>query len=87
MGVKFTSQQWALAPVQGPIMTRSEDMAKGLPAQPCWAGPSPFKRRPRRNVSSDATNGTPTQALHVVGSRPKSKEIAGRPGGQSQLPH
>ena len=86
-GLSLPSQQWALAPVQGPIMTRSEGMAEGLPAQPCWTGPGPFKRRPRRNVSSDASNGTPTQTLHVVGNRPKSKEIAGRTGGQPQLPH
>ena len=38
MGVKFISQQWALVPMRSPAITGSEDMARGLPAQPCWAG-------------------------------------------------
>ena len=38
VGVKFISQKWALAPMRGPAITGSEDMARGLPAQPCWAG-------------------------------------------------
>ena len=87
VGIKFISQQWALAPMRGPAITGSEDMARGLPAQPCWAGPGLFKRRSRRSVSSDASNGSPTHALHIVGNRPKSKGNTGRLGGQPQLPH
>ena len=87
VGEKFTSQQWALAPMRGPAIIGSEDMARGLPAQPYWAGLGLFKRRPRRNVSSDASNESPTHTLHIVGNRPKSKGNAGRSGGQPQLPH
>ena len=32
VGIKFISQQWALAPMRGPVITGSEDMARGLPA-------------------------------------------------------
>ena len=39
VGVKFTSQQWALGPARSLAMTRRENEVKGLPAQSCWAGP------------------------------------------------
>ena len=51
------------------------------------ARPGLLKRRPRRNVSSDASNRNPTHTLHIVGNRPQSKESAERTGGQPQLPH
>ena len=76
VGVKFISQQWALVPMQSPAITGSEDMARGLPAQPCWAGPGLFKRRPRRSVSSDAPNGSPIHTLNMVKGHPKSSSDA-----------
>ena len=81
MGVKFISQQWALVPIRSPAIIGSEDMARGLPAQPCWAGLGSFKRRPRRIVSSDAPNGSPIHPLNMVKGHPKSKENARRSGG------
>ena len=86
-GVRFASKLWAMVPVQSPAITGSEDMARGLPAQPCWDGLGLFKRRSRRSVSSDTSNGSPTHTYHIVGNRPKSKGNAGRSGGQPQLPH
>ena len=38
VGGKFISQQWALVPLRSLTITGSKDMARGLPAQSCWAG-------------------------------------------------
>ena len=38
VGVKFTSQQWALGPAWSLAMTRRENGARRFPAQSCWAG-------------------------------------------------
>ena len=79
MGVKLISQQWALGPMRSPAIAGSEDMAGRLSAQSYWAGL--VKGRPRRSVSLDEQNGSPTHALYTVRNCPKWKENARRSGG------
>ena len=38
VGVKFTSQQWALGPARSLAMTRRGNGARRFPVQSCWAG-------------------------------------------------
>ena len=76
VGVKFPSQQWALGPVRSPAMTKGE---KGAPKD---FRPNPvelnlFKRRPRRNVSSDVPNTGPMCALSIVKNHSKQMWVVG----------
>ena len=49
--------------------------------QPNHVGPGLLKGRPRRSTSSDASNGSPIHTLYMVKGHPKSRENAGRSGG------